>query len=79
MRGTFFIFRVGPPRPGRADLSRFAGPTYVGKSVVRQLASPDGSPTKVDYLLIPALPDYLLSVREIVPTQSSSYYTISKW
>ena len=38
IRYAFFLFRVGPSRPRKADLSRFAHP-YVGKSAGHQLAS----------------------------------------
>ena len=46
MRDTFFLFEVGPPWPGRADLARFARLTSVRKSVGHQLVSLADLPTK---------------------------------
>ena len=37
MRDTFFLLGAGPPRPGRADLVRFARLTFVGKSAGHEL------------------------------------------
>ena len=39
MRDIFLVFWAGPPRPGRADLARFARLTIVGKSAGHQLVS----------------------------------------
>lgn len=62
--GSFFLFWVGPPRPGKIVLARVAHLTLVGKSADHQLASPADLPTRVSSL---ANGTCRLVCREILP------------